>query len=186
MDPEVADIIRRVRGGQVDQYAEVVRRYQRQLWYIAAQALGDIATTEDIVQQAFINAFFALDRFDETRDFGAWLRTICRNLVREHIRKKVRGDAKMRRYGDHLETFSGDDDAEDRYEQHLRDALLRCREQLSPTAARALSLRYEESRNFGEIAAALDRTVAAARQLLTRVRQELRRCIEQASMGVSG
>ncbi|GAG05809.1 unnamed protein product, partial [marine sediment metagenome] len=122
MDPEVSAIIQQVRSGQVDRYAELVRRYQRELWYISAQALGDIATTEDIVQQTFVNAFFALDSFDFSRDFGAWLRTICRNLVREYIRKRVRNDAKMRRYYDHLETLGGNEEEDERYEQRIREA----------------------------------------------------------------
>ena len=185
MDKEIAAIISRVRNGEVEQYALIVQRYQRQLWYIAAQALGDIATTEDLVQQAFVNAFFALDRFDQARDFGAWLRTICRNLVREHFRTRMRADAKLRRYGEHLETCAGTPQTEERYEQELRDALRQCRTKLPAKTAQVLTMRYEEAKNFSEIASSLGRTVAAARQLLTRARCELRRCIEQLLQGAS-
>lgn len=175
-------IVERVRAGEVDAYAEVIRRYQHVVWRIASFALLDVGTTEDLVQQVFVNAYESLEQFQHGRDFGAWLRTIARNQVRKQLRQSSRDERKLRRYHAYLTTRLDDDErAGDtlQREESLREALQRCREQLSPPATKALSLRYEQAKGFDAIAKALGRTVAATRQLLSRTRLALRQCIEK-------
>jgi RNA polymerase sigma-70 factor (ECF subfamily) len=43
-----------------------------------------------VAQEAFIVAYNRLDEFDRSRDFGAWLRGIARNLVINERRKDAR------------------------------------------------------------------------------------------------
>lgn len=170
-------IVEQVLAGETDAFALLVERHQRELYQIAASALGDPAATEDLVQQAFINAYTHLDRFEPGQDFGAWLRTIARNAVRNELRRSTRESHRMRRYHRYLERQL---DARDRSEQHedeLREQLRRCSQDLSEPAGRALSLRYEQGLSFDEIATSLGRTVAATRQLLSRIRTTLRRCV---------
>lgn len=176
-------IVERVRAGEVDAYAEIIRRYQHVVWRIASFALQEVGATEDLVQQVFVNAYEGLGGYQSGRDFGAWLRTIARNQVRRHLRQRSRDERKLRRYHAYLAArFDGDEvqakEAE-RREQSLRQALQRCREQLSAPATEALALRYEQAKGFDAIALALGRTVAATRQLLARTRLALRQCIEK-------
>ena len=173
---EVDEVIERVRGGQVEAYAEVVRFYQHQIWRVVAYALRTRAESEDLVQQTFVVAYRELDRFERGRDFGAWLRGIARNLVREQVRKRAREEVRMRRYLDHLEAL--DVDRADDREAALRRALTECRETLPDAAREALALRYDAGHDFSSVASAIGRTVAGARQLLQRTRRELRHCIE--------
>lgn len=182
-DRSLGEVIAAVRAGDVDAYGEIVRRYQHELYRIAAYVLRDRSATEDLVQEAFVKAYLSLERFDARLDFGAWLRTICRNLVRNELRRAMRSERTLRRYYGHLLCAIEDDDQAERFERSVAEALAACRGQLAPAAAHALALRYEEAREFEEIAALLDRTVAAVRQLLTRVRLELRRCISQRLYG---
>jgi RNA polymerase sigma factor (sigma-70 family) len=110
------------------------------------------------------------------------VRSIARNQVRKAIRDGVRDARKRRLYGEFLAAKLQDDEALERErqrQQRLRDALAHCREKLSPAADRALDLRYRQMLGFAEIAATLERTVAATRQLLGRTRIALRRCVEQ-------
>ena len=175
---ETADAIRQVLAGDVDAYAEVVQAHQHEVWRVAAYALRDRAATEDLVQQVFLAAYTKLDQYDPGRDFGAWIRTIARNQVRNELRRSARETRWLGRYREHLAQRLERSDAADAAEQELRDRLARCREELSPPAREALSLRYEQSQGFDEIATTLGRTVAATRQLLSRVRAALRRCLE--------
>ena len=174
--------VERVRAGQIEAFAEIVREYQHQVWRIAAHALRDVAATEDLVQQVFVNVYFKLDQYQSGRDFGAWVRSIARNQVRKAIRDGMRDARKQRLYGEFLAAGLEEEGArasEQERQQALREALARCREHLSPAAAQALDLRYRRTLGFDEIAAALQRTVAATRQLLGRTRVALRRCVEQ-------
>ena len=45
---------------------------------------------DDIAQEAFLTAFREWDSFDESRDFGKWIRGIAANIVRNEIRKHAR------------------------------------------------------------------------------------------------
>ena len=179
MDSEIDDLIRAVREGQVEAYAAVVRRYQEEIWRIAAYALRDMTETEDLVQRVFVQAYTKLDTYEPGRDFGVWLRTIARNMVREELRNRERLSRRLAAYQEHLAArFESPNDAEIRQAQ-LRQALARCRQRLAPAAARAIELRYERALDFEALARELGRTVAAARQYLGRVRLSLRRCIEK-------
>ena len=173
---EIDSVIKRVRGGDVAAYGQIVRSYQNEIWRVTAFALGSSNATEDLVQQAFVVAYQRLHRYQRGRDFGAWLRGIARNLVRDQVRKKAREDVRMRRYLHHLEARAVAD-ADDR-EERLRAALQACRDELSEAAREALALRYDEGCDFAAVAAAIGRTVAGARQLLQRARLQLRHCID--------
>ena len=173
------EIIERVLAGEVDRFAEIIRHHQQDIWRIAAFALRDTAATEDLVQQVFVEAYLALGRFERGRDLGAWLRTIARNQVRKELRRSGRDARKRRSYASWLDAeldAAGEGDGAD---PELRAALRRCREALAPAAAEALERRYERAQGFEQIAAALERTVAATRQLLSRTRAALRQCIEK-------
>ena len=55
------------------------------------RSLGvDPLWVDDVAQEAFIVAYNRLDEFDQSRDFGAWLRGIARNLVINERRKDAR------------------------------------------------------------------------------------------------
>lgn len=73
------------RGGDVESYGRLVERYetiaQRTAFMLGA---GDDAA--DIVQEAFIKAFGALDRFRVGEPFKPWLLTIVANETRNRWR----------------------------------------------------------------------------------------------------
>lgn len=179
MSESAERVLERVLGGEIDAYAELVRRHQDEVWRIAALALRDVAATEDLVQQVFVNAYLALPGFERGRDFGVWLRSIARNQVRKELRDSLRRERKLRRYHDWLLVDLERSEESERRMDTLREALARCREELAEPAGEALAMRYDRALSFEQIAAALGRTVAATRQLLTRVRLALRQCIER-------
>lgn len=177
--PELDRAVERVLEGELDAYAVVVRRYQHEVWRIAAFALRDTAATEDLVQQVFVSVYQSLHRYEPGRDLGAWIRTIARNQVRKELRSSQRDRHKRRRYGQWLETHFEGVTEPGGEQDRLKEALRRCRERLSPSAIQALELRYDQARGFDAVAAVLERTVAATRQLLSRTRLALRKCIEK-------
>src|SRR6476469_4696460 len=54
------------------------REYGRLVYSVAYRVLGRRDLAEDAVQQTFVNAWQAADRFDVTRDPASWLATIAR------------------------------------------------------------------------------------------------------------
>jgi RNA polymerase sigma-70 factor (ECF subfamily) len=76
---EDADAIRQCRQGDVEAFSHLVHRYQRRALAHARALTGNDADAADAAQNAFLDAFRHLDRFDETREFYPWLYVLLRN-----------------------------------------------------------------------------------------------------------
>jgi RNA polymerase sigma-70 factor (ECF subfamily) len=80
------ELIGRARGGSGDAFGELVRRHQAVAFRIAYHVLGDASEAEDAVQEGFVKAYLALDRFREEAAFRPWLLTIVGNEARNRRR----------------------------------------------------------------------------------------------------
>jgi RNA polymerase sigma-70 factor (ECF subfamily) len=80
-----AQTIARVVAGDREAFGTLVARYARRLHDLARRMLRDPTEAEDAVQQAFLNAFRALDTFDPRRPFRHWLLRITSNLCRNRL-----------------------------------------------------------------------------------------------------
>ena len=77
MDDQAA--IERCRAGDKDAFRHVVQHYQAEAIGHALAILGNREDAMDAVQEAFIDAFQALDRIDLTRRFYPWFYIVLRN-----------------------------------------------------------------------------------------------------------
>ena len=175
---EINSVVARVLKGEIDAYETIVRAYQREVWKVVTAMLFDARGAEDLVQRSFVSAYQHLHQFQPGRDFGAWLKEIARNQVRQELRRASREDRRLELYRSQVLQVSEAASASSA-EEGLEEALRQCAERLPPSSAKVLELRYVLGRNFGEIAALIGRTVEASRQHLARIRLSLRECIEK-------
>ncbi|MGW1881030.1 RNA polymerase sigma factor [Streptomyces sp. NPDC001970] len=84
-----AAVIARVRSGEPEAYAELVRAYT-QVALRAAVACGAGADAEDVVQTAFFKAYRSLGGFRDGSAFRPWLLRIVANETRNTVRSAVR------------------------------------------------------------------------------------------------
>ena len=175
---EIDLLIRRIRGGETECFAEVVRRFEQPTWRVVAAMLQDFDRSREMLQRVFVNAYLHLDRFELGRDFEVWIKEIARNCVRQELRQLARQSTRLEAYRLQLEqewsVAATAEEAETRY----LEALASCREQLPERSAQAIVWRYEQGHSFDEIASRLSTTRAAAEKLLSRVRSLLRECVE--------
>ena len=80
-----ADPIAQVLAGHREAFGVLVARHGRRVHDLARRMLRDASEAEDAAQQAFLNAFRALDRFDQTRPFRHWILRITSNLCRNRL-----------------------------------------------------------------------------------------------------
>jgi RNA polymerase sigma factor (sigma-70 family) len=66
------------------------REYGRLVYAVAHRVLGRGDLAEEAVQQTFVSAWQAADRFDVTRDPAPWLATIARRAAIDVYRREVR------------------------------------------------------------------------------------------------
>ncbi len=181
MDTDIESIVQRTLKGDIDAFGEIVTQYQRTVWTIAACMLRDRDSTEDLVQRIFLKVYENMHQYTAGRDFEKWMKGVARNEVRMAMRQRMREQDRLRRYEEHILALMADSERADRYQSTLKEALRACREALSESAAKALFLRYDRGQAFKEIALTLGRSVVATRQMLNRIRENLRDCIHRTA-----
>lgn len=84
-----ADLARSAAGGDDKAFAVLVRRHKEPLYRLLRRYTGDSEDAYEAVHEAFIAAWSAMKRYDPNRSFGAWLRTIAINKVRDRGRRML-------------------------------------------------------------------------------------------------
>lgn len=79
---EESDFVDRARQGDVSAYEALVQRYQEIAFRTAYVITRDAADAEDVVQEAFVKAYYALARFQAGAPFRPWLLRIVANEAR--------------------------------------------------------------------------------------------------------
>lgn len=81
-----AELITQARQGDGAAWEALLREHQQPAFRLAYLLLGDADDAADTVQDAFIRAYRALDRFDVSRPLRPWLLRITSNLARNRRR----------------------------------------------------------------------------------------------------
>ncbi len=74
-------LIEAAQAGDQRAFGLLIRNNQKRLFRFIYGLLGSFDATEDVVQEAFVKAYQALDRFDLNHSFYPWLATIARNTA---------------------------------------------------------------------------------------------------------
>ena len=75
-------------AGDQQAFSGLVRLHQRRAYTVARAILTVHEDAEDALQEGFVRAFQALDRFDVTQSFGAWLNRIVANAALDLTRRR--------------------------------------------------------------------------------------------------
>ncbi|HKG91914.1 MAG TPA: sigma-70 family RNA polymerase sigma factor [Gemmatimonadaceae bacterium] len=79
--------------GDADAFGALVRAHQRRAYAVARAIVLTHEDAEDAVQEGFLHAYRALDRFRPDQPFGAWLSRIVANAALDLARRKKVRDA---------------------------------------------------------------------------------------------
>src|SRR5580765_3539909 len=77
-----AELVLRIRAGDIGAYAALVGRYRGRLGRYALHMIGNREDAEEALQDAFVRAYRSLARCDDPARFGAWLYGILVNRCR--------------------------------------------------------------------------------------------------------
>ena len=179
MDAAELELVRRARGGDPEAFRGIVETYSRPLWRAAYRVLNDDAAAEDAVQNAFLHAWRALDRFDERAELSTWLYRIAINAAIDHRRERTRRETFA---GALPEDASGQVAVRSGEADPLRHAVWRqlvdraqdAIAKLSEAERTAILLRHFEGCSIAEIARALGGDESAAKQAVFRAVRKLR------------
>ncbi len=89
-----AEIVRRVQAGDRALFEILMRRHNQRIYRAARSVVKDEDEVEDVMQQAYVNAFLHLDQFEERSQFSTWLTRIALNEAFAR-RRKMRRTAQL-------------------------------------------------------------------------------------------
>jgi RNA polymerase sigma-70 factor (ECF subfamily) len=172
-----ADVVRRVQAGDLKAYESLLlaHGHARRLraWLAALAPFDDVA--DEVAQEAFITAYQQIRRFRAGTDFGAWLRAVAFQLLRQ-ARKKFA--VRQRQRAAWLAEVSPPQSPPPPQSDSRIDHLERCLDQVPVHIKALLTQRYHDGTSIGEIGKAAGQSPEWVRTTLYRARRQLRECIE--------
>lgn len=190
---EEAVFIDRLRTGDDAAYEELVRRFGGRLLSTARRVLGNEDDASDAVQEAFLCAFKAIDRFSGDSKLSTWLHRIVVNASLMKLRGKRRKPEQS--IEDLLPSFDDTGHMVEIADEHaipgdvvveqreVRLMVRKCVDELPEAYRTVLILRDIEELETEEVADQLGITSTAVRVRLHRARQALRTLLERKFKG---
>lgn len=163
-------------AGDQEAFGHIVAGCQGGITAIALAIVRDIQTSEDIAQEAFLNAWTHLRRLRSTSSFLPWLRQITRNLARDHLRRRVT----ERRYDGDMDDIlrvvadPSPDVPDSLSRQHEEAVVAELIDELPEETREILLIYYREGQSSKQVAQLLGMTDAAVRKRLQRARDSIR------------
>jgi RNA polymerase sigma-70 factor (TIGR02952 family) len=175
-EPEGVDVwalVHRAQEGDAEAFGELYDHYVTMVHRYVYHRVGDRATAEDVTSETFVRALRRIDSLSfQGRDVGAWLVTIARNIVLDHV--------KSSRY--RLEVATADMRDADRVTEGPEDAvvahmtnreLLACVRQLGSEQQECIVLRFIHGLSVSETAEIMGKKDGAIKALQHRAVRRL-------------
>ncbi len=156
------DLINQSRRGDPDAWEALTRAHQETVFRLAYLLLGDPDDAEDVAQETFVRAYFALKRFDTSRPLRPWLLRIASNLARNRSRS-------VGRYFAHLNRFAREPhDSGTPVALDDSQSLWQAVQRLKPDFQQAIYMRYFLDMSESEMAQALSVAAGTVKSRLHR------------------
>ena len=186
MSKRDAEQVQKVLAGDQAAYEPLVEAYQGRIFAFVAGRIRDFSATEDIVQNAFVEAYMHLKSLKSPEKFSGWLRGIALNLSNKWLQQKrpaVSIDETSRDITPEVSEFPLPDLPDEALEKtETKEAVIAAIDTLPDIYREAVLLHYMEGMTYPEIAAFLDipeSTVTGRLQVArNRLRDELMPLVE--------
>jgi RNA polymerase sigma-70 factor (ECF subfamily) len=184
VNPDDHRLIAECLQGRTAAFGELVRRYQDRLFNTVHRLVDNAEDAQDVVQDAFLNAYQSLGSFKGDSQFFTWLYRIAVNTAISLKRKRrvvysLRGGRSEEGGGEPLDPseFSRPEHALEKaeLERRIQGALNR----LSPEHRTVLVLKDIDGQKYEAMAEILGVPIGTIRSRLHRARIELREILER-------
>ncbi len=171
-------------GGDTAAFGELVRRYQDRLYNTVYRLLDNADDAQDVVQDAFLNAYQSLDGFKGDSQFFTWLYRIAVNTAISHKRKqRLTLSLDTGRNGEgRIEPLDPSDSNRPGHALEQADEERRVQGALNRLSAEhraVLVMKDMDGKKYEEMAGVLGVPIGTIRSRLHRARCELRELLEQ-------
>ena len=171
--PDVWDLVRRAQDGDAEAFGALYDHYVGMVHRYVHHRVGNRATAEDVTSETFVRALRRIDTLSfQGRDMGAWLITIARNIVLDHVKSsRYRLEVAT---ADMRDADSVTEGPEDAVVQLLTNAeLVECMRKLRPEQQECLALRFLHGLSVAETAEVMGKREGAIKALQHRAVRRL-------------
>lgn len=102
MDQELYQLVYDAKRGNIEAFTQLVKRSKGSVYRQALAMVNDATEAEDIVQEAFVKAYFSLAKLESEYAFAAWLTRIVSRLCHDRVQKRKREQQLTRKNLDEL------------------------------------------------------------------------------------
>ncbi|MCO7221181.1 sigma-70 family RNA polymerase sigma factor [Klenkia sp. PcliD-1-E] len=166
-------LVERAQAGEAEAFGDLYDRYADMVFRYLYHRVPDRQTAEDFTSETFVRALRRIDSLSfQGRDVGAWLVTIARNIVRDHVKSsRFRLEVAT---ADMRDADRATDGPEDAVLQGLtNEQLLACVAQLGDEQRECIALRFLQGLSVAETAAAMGKKDGAIKALQHRAVKRL-------------
>jgi len=170
-------LIARIKAGEVQLFESLMRRHNRRVYRVARSFTKSDAEAEDVMQEAYINAFMQIHRFEGRARFSSWLTRIAINeALGRRRREKPFAEAELEKL---MDGAKGPE--ESAYSAEVVALLERAVAELPEIFRLVFVLRAVEQLSVREVAECLDITEETVKTRYFRARAQLKDALaEQA------
>ncbi|MCB0395566.1 MAG: sigma-70 family RNA polymerase sigma factor [Flavobacteriales bacterium] len=156
---------------------QLYKLYYKAMYNTSLRIVKDVAEAEDLMQEAFLDAFRKLDSYKGDASFGSWLKRIVINKSLDTIKKRK---IVWESLDDHTGQVRSDENESE--PDNLNYEVARVREAISelPDGYRTiLSLYLLEGYDHDEIASIMDISSSTSRSQFNRAKNKLRTILRE-------
>ena len=171
--PDVWELVRRAQDGDAEAFGRLYDHYVGMVHRYVHHRVGDRTTAEDVTSETFVRALRRIDSLSfQGRDVGAWLITIARNIVYDHVKSsRYRLEVAT---ADMRDADTATDGPEDAVVQKLTNVeLVECMRKLGPEQQECLALRFLHGLSVAETAEVMGKRDGAIKALQHRAVRRL-------------
>jgi RNA polymerase sigma-70 factor (ECF subfamily) len=176
------EVVRQVLEGNTAIFELLMRRYNERIYRAARAIVRDHQEAEDVMQQAYVNAFINLRQFNGSARFSTWLTRITINESLSRVRRRNRYQAFDDARSDlerHVPENSSHDPERQAFAGELRQLLEGAIDSLPDGMREVFVLREVEGLSTSEVADLLDVSEDVVKTRLMRGRAALRRLLQE-------
>jgi RNA polymerase sigma-70 factor (ECF subfamily) len=170
---DVWELVRQAQAGDAEAFGRLYDHYVTMIHRYVYHRVGDRALAEDVTSETFVRALRRIDSLSfQGRDVGAWLVTIARNIIRDHVKSsRFRLEVATADMRDADRVTDGPEDA---VVAHLTNQqLLACVQQLNSEQQECIVLRFLQGLSVAETAAVMGKKDGAIKALQHRAVRRL-------------
>lgn len=170
---DVWGLVHRAQDGDAEAFGQLYDHYVTLVYRYVLHRVGDRAQAEDFTSETFVRALRRIDSLSfQGRDVGAWLVTIARNIIRDHVKSsRFRLEVTTADMRDADQATDGPEDAV--VARLTNEQLLACIRQLGSEQQECISLRFLQGLSVSETAAVMGKKDGAIKALQHRAVRRL-------------